>query len=152
MLYFQLVKSLWGKVGSQLSLGETTEFNDCGAKKGYEDYPLLFQSRFTIIEIISKEEQTLLSKMNQGWPGISDIRKINNKLIKPQQQFGGEPKLPQGELDELICPMCKKLMPLLAMIGNDCDHPQGSCGSDYVAVIYYYCNKCPVVGVVQQCD
>lgn len=32
MLYFQLVKSLWGKVGSQLSFGGTKEFNDCGAK------------------------------------------------------------------------------------------------------------------------
>ena len=118
----------------------------------YEDYPLFFQSRFPNLEIISKEEQTLLSKMNQGWPGISEIRKINNKLIRPQHQIGGEPQLPQGELDELICPMCKKFMPFLAMIGNDCGHPQGLCGNDYVAVIYYYCNKCLVVGVVLQCD
>lgn len=43
-------------------------------------------------------------------------------------------------------------MPFLAMIGNDCDHPQGLYGNDYVAVIYYYCNKCLVVGVVLQCD
>ena len=118
----------------------------------YENYPLYFPYRNAWLEQISDKEKVIISKINLGQESFEETKRINPKLFKPQHQIGGEPILPQCELDNLKCPSCNSSMPFLATIGNECDHPEGFCGNDYVAVVYYLCGSCSVVGVLQQVD
>jgi hypothetical protein len=101
----------------------------------YEEYPYFFPLQYATLEKIPNQQQLLLSQQNKRQADISEIMQGNPNLAKPQHQVGGEPNLPQGEFDELMCPICNSLMPFLATIGNECDHPEGFCGGDYVAVV-----------------
>ncbi len=118
----------------------------------YSNYPNYFPQKYARLEKISKYYQDVISKLNKDLIKYSEVLRIDSKLTSPQHQIGGEPYLLQGEIDDLACPTCNQQMPFLAAICDDNGDQRGFVGNDYVQIIYYYCEKCNVIGAMQESD
>lgn len=140
-------------------LGDAIEIIQCGqggveAGFPYEDYPTFFPGSAAVLEMITAEEQAVVSRLNSRFETNEPASKIlgqRHHLWNVRHQVGGEPFLTQG-LAVLVCPDCGTDMPFLASVANDCLDPRGLVGDDTVQVLYYFCRKCRVVGVYQMAD
>lgn len=119
----------------------------------YPGYPDHFPGASARLLQISDATQEVLCKINRGDPEVDELQFELPALGVPQHQIGGEPFLIQSVLERrVICPKCRSTMPLFASVGNNCLHPDGIMGDDYVQLLYYYCTTCCVVGAFNQAD
>jgi len=123
----------------------------------YEDYPTFFPEAPARLIRMPNEVQVLFKLFNRGiisWPEMENATpELALEADRPQHQIGGEPFLSQRNPDyEMECPLCKKTMPFLACLANDCLDPRGLMGNRWAQVLYNYCHCCGTVGAFCQCD
>ncbi|MGB5618431.1 MAG: hypothetical protein WBM78_16420 [Desulfobacterales bacterium] len=143
--YYQIIDNVKIKLIRYTSGGVDKDFP-------YKNYPIYFPLNHAKLIELSDLEQETISKINADEIKPSEVRKIDKNLSIPQHQIGGEPYLPQQELDKLICPKCSNDMPFFVSIGNDSWGDKRFTSNDYVEVVYYYCERCSIIGSLQQCD
>jgi hypothetical protein len=119
----------------------------------YADYPSFFpQAKASLVALDIDAEAAFYAENRQEERGRRFFER-HLELHVPRHQVGGEPYLVQKDFNlTMRCPLCGKLMPRLAAIGDDCLDERGFTGQLFVQVIYHYCPSCAVVGCFNQAD
>ena len=117
----------------------------------YGDYPVFFPGMSVTLEEIPDEDQRIIMALNRDEIDEWEYRQEHSELCVPRHQIGGEPLVVQP-LTRTICPLCGKVMPLLAVIGDDSGDGRNFTQNEYVQVIYKYCRNCYTVTAHQKCD
>lgn len=122
--------------------------------EGYPDFPFAnypgsFPEIPVSLAVVSDAEATTARILNTN--RNFDAWSKHGELVRPYHQIGGEPVFIQ-KYSPMVCPICKKDMAFLAVIGNANWQPHGFCDNDYVQVIYNVCDICFTIGVYNICD
>lgn len=117
----------------------------------YGGYPAYFLGMSVTLEEIPAEDQRIIRLLNRDEIDRWECLQEHRELCVPRHQIGGEPFVVQP-LTRTICPLCRKVMPLLASIGDDSGDGRSFTQNEYVQVIYKYCRNCYTVTAHQQCD
>jgi hypothetical protein len=119
----------------------------------YENYPVHFPGSKAELLSITSDAQAAIRRVNSGDLALSSMRREYPGIYGCQHQLGGEPFLIQRDPDyELDCPKCKKVMPFLASIADNCLDPRGFTENDGVQVLYHYCKACNMLGAFHAVD
>ncbi|MGI4788572.1 MAG: hypothetical protein ACRYFS_06950 [Janthinobacterium lividum] len=120
----------------------------------YEDYPLFFPGAALVLDAVTLEDQSLLTRLNNRFDAGENATEIlgeHRDLWNVRHQVGGEPFLTQ-DMAEINCLDCAEEMPFLASVANDCLDIRGLTGDEGVQVLYHYCRKCYVVAAYQRIE
>ncbi|BDI29279.1 hypothetical protein CCAX7_13300 [Capsulimonas corticalis] len=123
----------------------------------YEDYPIAFPGASVSLLAISSEAQKSIHSVNAGRTQITSWREKYPDIFGCKHQVGGEPFLIQQNPDyekerDVRCPECKKRMPFLAAIADDCLDERGFTENEGVQVLFHLCSACFIFFAFQQCD
>lgn len=126
----------------------------------YANYPLNFPRAYIRLIPLMEEQQTTIKSVNRGEIDYYDLSPELQNLCTPAHQIGGEPYLVQQNPDYqhqvlrewVTCPICHRIMPFLAAIGDKTVNRKGFTGNEYVQVLFHYCACDHVVSAFNQCD
>jgi len=111
----------------------------------YAGYPAFFPETSLALQRLTEEEQRVILKLNRREDDPIALESSFSHLAVPASQIGGEPRLLQWPLHRFECPECRRMMPLLAMIGNRNGSERGFTGNDFVQMLFFFCVACSVV-------
>jgi hypothetical protein len=113
----------------------------------YDNYPVFFPETPIVLEPVSPEEEQVLSKYHAGELDTSDLP---DTLDRPRHQIGGQPFCYSD--DDVHCPVCGEIIPLLGVLGDDTYSPVGFVDNAFVQTLFHFCRTCDVVVMYQLCD
>jgi hypothetical protein len=111
----------------------------------YSNYPCAFPVAPARLVALPREVQAHLRALNRrrlaaGQPNDAEL---------PRHQVGGEPLLLRT-WRIVTCPCCRKRMPFLAAVADDCLDPRGFSGNPHSQVLFHLCPSCRVVAAYPQ--